>query len=120
MPEGALQPFAYSVTFSALAAAARLTQSIALGSDADFEAHKCCAYTDATDWETLIIDTSSGRGIVSPLAHGTNVFGTGQRPFILPVAHVFRAGGSIQVDVQNNDGAARDFYLTFWGIKRFR
>jgi hypothetical protein len=61
---------------------------------------------------------SSGQRLLSsaPVALN-NLFGTAQRPFVLPYTHIFRAGGGIGIDATGNTGAAQTVRLAFHGFK---
>lgn len=61
---------------------------------------------------------SSGQRLLSsgPVALN-NLFGTAQRPFVLPYTHIFRAGGGIGIDATGATGAAQTVRLAFHGYK---
>lgn len=61
---------------------------------------------------------ASGQRLLSsaPIALN-NLFGTAQRPFVLPYTHIFRAGGGIGIDATGATGAGQTVRLTFLGYK---
>lgn len=66
---------------------------------------------------TVQLRDSSGQRLLSSAAVNlANLFGTAQRPFILPYTHIFRAGGGIGMDVAATV-AADVIQLTFHGFK---
>jgi len=133
-----LMPFFYSTQYlaSVVAAGATITQNIPIQSDSHFVARyfTITAYTAglvvAVATPPLLIqfyDSGSGRTLFDSPQPIQNVMGgvaaaagTGSLPFILPEPWLIRAGGTIQVTV-NNLGAAAfnrvDVSLT--GIKVF-
>lgn len=68
----------------------------------------------------VILDTGSGRNIMSSAVPLNGMFGTGQLPFILPTPKVYKASGQIQVTVFNVGAANYNaVYLNFIGQKCF-
>lgn len=121
--EVSIMPFFYSTQFlaSVVAAGATVTQNIPIQSDSHFVARyfNISAYTAglvlAVATPPLLIqffDSGSGRTLFDSLQPVQNVMGgvaaaagTGSLPFILPEPWLVRAGGTIQVTL-NNLGAA--------------
>ncbi len=62
-------------------------------------------------------DTSGQRLLSSGPVPLANLFGTAQRPFVLPYTHIFRAGGGITIDATGTTGAAQTLRLAFQGYK---
>jgi len=62
-------------------------------------------------------DVSANRLLSSAPVAASNLFGTAQRPFILPFTHVFRAGGGITMDTTGTTGAAQVARYAFHGFK---
>lgn len=76
------------------------------------------AITQPDGGSTYQLRDSSGQRLLSsaPVALA-NLFGTAQRPFILPYTHIFRAGGGIGIDATGATGAAQTVRLSFHGFK---
>lgn len=76
------------------------------------------AITQPEGGSLIQLRDSSGQRLLSsaPVAIN-NLFGTAQRPYVLPYTHIFRAGGGIGVDATGNTGAAQTVRLAFHGYK---
>lgn len=64
-----------------------------------------------------IFDVASGAPLSSTALPAENFFGTAQLPAVWAVPYIFRAGSSIQVQVQNLSGTAHRVYCSFWGMR---
>jgi hypothetical protein len=65
-----------------------------------------------------VADSSSGKFMMDQQTPIANIFGTALQPFIwLWRARLYRPGGQIQVELQNNMAAAQDVRFTFTGFK---
>lgn len=62
-------------------------------------------------------DASGQRLLSSSPVAAANLFGTAQRPFILPYTHIFRAGGGITIEATGTTGAAQTARYAFHGYK---
>lgn len=70
--------------------------------------------------ETVNIrDSGSGRVLSNTAVAMDNYFGTVQQPNVLAQPKLFRAGGTVQVTVQNLEAVARNVRLAFHGAKLF-
>jgi len=76
------------------------------------------AITQPDGGSTYQLRDSSGQRLLSsgPVALN-NLFGTAQRPFVLPYTHIFRAGGGVSIDATGATGAAQTVRLSFHGFK---
>jgi hypothetical protein len=125
--------FVYSLYFASVAANAQANQSLNIEQDSDFAWSKSAyfASTDGEDGETndtrvlplatiQIQDTGSGRYLMNGPVALTDIYGTGELPFILPEDKIFVARSTIFVTVSNysSDGIV-NLYLTFIGTKLF-
>jgi hypothetical protein len=66
-----------------------------------------------------VSDQGSGRQLIKRPVPIADVFGTAQRPFILPYYHRFARSGSIDIQLTNQGIAAQVVRLTFAGTKIF-
>lgn len=67
-----------------------------------------------------IQDASSGRQLTSAPVQVSSMFGTAERPFILPFPRYFRANTQLMVTAVNYDSAVSyNLKLSFCGIKRY-
>lgn len=62
-------------------------------------------------------DASGQRLLSSAPVPASNLFGTAQRPFVLPYTHIFRAGGGITIEATDTTAAAQVAYYDFHGYK---
>ena len=127
------QSFSYSVNFTPIAANTTTSLPVNIQPDSDFVViSRTIAIQDPAAAGTfiqpnvapflvLITDTGAGvqlQDVAQPVA---NLFGTGQDPnVLLGVPVVFRRGGTIQVQLTNQDAAnARNVRMSFNGFKVF-
>lgn len=70
---------------------------------------------------TIVLqDTSSGRQLMSAPVEISSIFGTGERPYILPISRFFRANTQLMATVSNYDSAINyNLKLSFVGMKRY-
>lgn len=107
--------------------------SINIQADSDFVLQKLTYFADiakaAQTENTRVIplmsiqirDTGSGRDIIENATPVSNIFGTGQLPFILPTKKLFLARSTIAITVTNFDAAVTyNLQLAFVGYKVFR
>lgn len=88
------------ITFTALNQT--LNYAISLMSNAYFELYYLNHDTaQGGDYRLQVTDGSTGRSMFDTATPINNAAGTGQRPYIYPVTQVFRAKGSINVQVTN-------------------
>ncbi len=125
--------FVYEQDFSSLAANGSATANVAVQADSDFKLMKMTYMADiaggaVTDDARIIplvtvqiTDTGSGRALFSTPIPIPNIFGTGEIPFILPVARIFKARSNITVAVANySAGTTYNLRLSLIGTKVFK
>ena len=118
--------FTYEIDFtSPIAAGLNAVNSFTIQADSDF------LWTKATFVQVnaagsplasiLIQDTGSGRNLMNQAVPVTNIFGTGQFPFILPRQRIFVARAVVNITITNLDGvnAINSLRLSFIGEKGF-
>lgn len=103
----------YGINFLALAPNITVTGSISIEADADFRARKTTYQADvvglAQAESTRVIplctfqitDTATARNLSNIQIPVTSYFGTGERPFILPVPRIYRANSVLSFSVTN-------------------
>lgn len=117
------EAFTYNIRFNTIAASATNTGTANVSNDSDFVwTHASVVvtnsafttFTTATNVPMLveIKDAASGLDMQDAATHVSNLFGTAQLPFILPMPKIFRAGGQISARLQNQD-AANAFVVNF-------
>lgn len=124
--------YTYQNDFVAIGAGNTVVQSFAIEADSDFILHKLTYMADISNatqtdgsrviplCSILITDTGSGRILSSLGVPITNIFGTGEIPFILPVPRLFKARSSISLSVNNFSSATvYNLKLSFIGAKVF-
>lgn len=123
------ETFTYNIRFNTLAASATNVGSANVQNDADFvwvaasvvvTNAAFTTFTNALNVPVLaeILDASSGLQLQDQSTHLSNLFGTAQQPFLLPMPKIFRAGGQISARLQNQDAAnAFVINLAFHGFK---
>ena len=125
--------YVYEEDFLALAQGTTAVGSINIQADSDFVVQKLTYFADLaaakqTDSSRVvplvtiqITDSGSGRNLMEAPTPITNVFGTGELPFILPQPKLFLARSTISISVTNFD-AAEDYNLrlSLIGYKVFR
>ncbi len=111
-----------SITFAA--ASARVPLTLSVPQDADFVLVKLMA--DSGDAAPVqggalvnIIDQGSQRSLADAQVPLSTLFGTAQRPFILPMVHRFPRAGTIILDVTNTGAAAQRINFVLSGYKIF-
>lgn len=123
-------PYNYSIAFLALAANTTITGSISIEADADFIVRKTAYQADvvglAQTSSTIVIplvtfqitDTATARNLSNIQIPVTSYFGTGERPFILPMPRKYRANSVISFTVSNISAATvYNLRLTLIGEK---
>jgi hypothetical protein len=126
------KPFTYATSFLALAAASTVTNNIAIQADADF---LILAQTYAADVaaagqtvqtatnplaNVLLINTGTGENLMNQALPVTDIFGSGQFPFILPQPILLPARSNLAVQVNNRDAAQTyNLFLNFIGVKLY-
>lgn len=127
--------YTYEAEVRSLAAGASANDIINIEADSNFIMQKLTTFstigafpggvtTEATrDIPQVTIqlnDTGSGRNLNSNPVPIDNIFGTGQRPFILPNPRVFLRNSTIQVSFTNFSAATiYNIILTFIGYKLY-
>ena len=133
-PSGVIKDFyIYEEDFSALANGATATGSINIQADSDFVLQKLTYFADIaaavqTDSSRVvplvtvqITDTGSGRNLMETATPISNIFGTGEIPFILPQPKLFLARSNINITVANfSAGTTYNLRLALIGHKVFR
>lgn len=126
-------PFTYTTTFAALAAAANATNNINIQADSDFlilattyhanvanagQTVSTFTYPLAT---VLLTDSGSGRQFMDSDVSIPDMFGNGQFPFVWPQPKLMAARSTLVVKATNYDAAqAYNLRLNFHGVKLFR
>lgn len=129
-----LDLFVYQVpAFDNLAAGAVQTQQIIVQADSDFEWVQAvyefdlaaAQFTYSTrpmpNMSVVIVDTGSGRQLMSGSVPVTSLFGQPENPYVLPITRTFKANASVQFTVTNFDAATATGHLrlSLIGYKRF-
>jgi len=125
--------FVYQEDFSALASGATASGNINIQADSDFVVQKLTYFADiAAAVQTnssrvipltsvIVTDTGSGRNLMESALPISNLFGTGQIPFILPQPKMFLARSTITITLANFSAATTyNIRLSFIGYKIFR
>ena len=125
--------FVYEEDFSSLASGATSTGTINIQADSDFVLQKFTYFADlAAAAQTdsgrviplatvLITDSGSGRNLMESALPISNIFGTGDLPFILPQPKLFLARTTITVVLTNFSASSTyNIRLSFIGYKVFR
>lgn len=125
--------FVYQEDFSAIANGATASGNINIQADSDFVVQKLTYFADIaaavqTDSSrviplvsVLVTDTGSGRNLMESALPISNLFGTGEIPFILPQPKMFLARSTITVTLANFSAATTyNVRLSFIGYKIFR
>jgi len=110
--------FVYQENFLALASGATATGSINIQADSDFLLEELTFFADiagaAQTSSSRVIplvtvqisDTGSGRNLLESQVPIPSIFGTGERPFILPNPKLLAANSNLSLSVTNYDAAA--------------
>lgn len=125
--------FIYELDFASVAAAGTASSSFTVQADSNFLWQYGCyfadiagaAQTDSTRviplMSATVLDTSSGRQLMSSAVPIPSIFGTGQLPFLLPTPRFFRAQTQVTVNITNFSAAtAYVLKLQFIGTKFFK
>jgi len=134
MPQVIKDFYIYEEDFVPLLASATGIGSINIQADSDFVVQKLTYFAYADPTGTLqtpttriiptatvqITDSGSGRNLMEAPVPISNVFGTGELPFILPQPKLFLARTTITVSVTNLDDANVYIRLSLIGYKVFR
>jgi hypothetical protein len=125
--------FVYELDFGAVAAAGTASSSFTVQADSNFLWQyggffadiAGAAQTDDTRvlplMSATILDTSSGRQLMSAATPIPSIFGTGQLPFLLPTPRFFRAQTQVTVNIANfSVGTTYTLKLQFIGTKFFK
>lgn len=109
--------FTYTLSATTLAAAGTATSTVNIQADADFVCTQFCVMADVAGAaqttssivvplvRALINDTGSGRNLSDVAVDLSAIGGTGQLPYILPVARRFSARSTIQCTFTNYSNA---------------
>lgn len=121
--------FTYTAEFIPLPASSSATVIVPILADSDFELTALVGDVRALTTDespiagpairVLITDQGVGRSLMDVAQEWTNVVGTAQRPFLLPMPRTFRASSTIAVALTNDNAAARQVRLAFVGYKKF-
>ncbi len=78
-------------------------------------------FTNAANVPGLVqlSDSASGRQLQDQATHISGWFGTAQLPFFLQMPKIFRAGGQVNANVQNQSAGALTFRFSLHGFKVF-
>lgn len=121
--------FTYNLRFNTIAAGGTQVQTANVQNDSDFVwvqgavTVTNAAFTTFTAASSIpmlatLSDAASGMLMQDSATHISNLFGTVQLPFTLPFPKVFRKGGQISLQLQNQDGAnAFVVNVSFHGFK---
>lgn len=121
--------FVYNIRFNTIGAGGTATLTANVQNDSDFvwvqgvmtvTNAAFTGFTAATSVPMLVtlLDSASGVQLSDSATHVSNVFGTSQLPFVLPYPKIFRKGGQISAQLQNQDGGnAYVVNLSFVGFK---
>lgn len=125
--------FIYELDFASIAASGTASSSFTVQADSNFLWQYGAFFADiagATQTDSsrvvpaisaTILDTSSGRQLMSAAVPITSLFGTGQLPFLLPTPRFFRAQTQVTVNLTNFSAAtAYVLKLQFIGTKFFK
>lgn len=125
--------FTYEITAAALAAGGTFNGNIQILADSDFRLTKLSGFADIagaaqTDSSRVIplvtvniVDTGSGRSLMSAAVSWGELVGYGPLPFILPVPRIFKARTNIAVTLTNFSAATvYNLRLAFMGSKIFQ
>jgi hypothetical protein len=129
MPAKGRDFFTYRAEFLPLGALASVTVNVPIQADSDFQLTEITGdvrvlVTDETVVAapaTLVTiqDSGTGRLLMDGAILWTNIVGTAQRPFILPMPKEIRASSVIAVTLSDLSGNARNLRMAFVGYKIF-
>lgn len=125
--------YVYESNIPALASGASATDTINIQANSDFVLYQTIyAAFDGNGNVTYgtrqlplvtvqLTDTGSGQQLFSDNIPITNVFGTAQRPYVLPSPRRFRANTTLSISYNNFSlGTTYNLFLAFAGKKIFR
>lgn len=129
MAGGSRDFFTYSAEFLPLGSLATTTVNVPIQADSDFQLAELTGdVRDLVASETVIAtpailvtlqDQGTGRVLMDRAQLWTNIVGTAQRPFILPMPKEIRANSVMAVTVQNLIAAVKQIRVSFIGYKIF-
>lgn len=121
--------FVYSAEFLPIGASAAAQVRVPINGDSAFalmEIQGDCRdlVTNETSIATpamrlTLRDEGSGRILMDRAQMWTNIIGTAQRPFFLPIPKIIRANSVIVVELTNDAAAVRQVRISFVGYKIF-
>lgn len=126
--------FTYNIRFNTLAAGATATQTVSIQNDSDFVWVQGAMTVTSSNFTTFtssanlpfqpapflatISDSAAGVLLQDSATHINNLFSDIRLPFTLPYPKIFRKGGQLSVQLQNQDsGSAYVVNLSFHGFK---
>ncbi len=125
--------YVYEEDFGSIAAGASATGNVNIQADSDFVLQKLTYFADIgtaiqTDSSRVIplltvqiTDSGSGRNLMESAVPVSNLFGTGQLPFILPQPKLFQSRTTINITIVNFSSATTyGLRLSLVGYKVFR
>lgn len=125
-----LDPFTFSLNYTPATLSTTTNQTFLVQADSAFSLVKMTAVVTATDnttfqttgaWPFLVTlsDSGSGRDLMDTGVHLYNLFGSAERPFILPKPKLFDPNSTITGKLQNLSGTSYNVRLSFHGFKIF-
>lgn len=120
------QYFTYTMVFSGVASLASATAQLQIDASSDFlvVSQSIEAIDDVTTLAVAsaaliqINDSGSGTTLWNVPTPVTNLFGTAQLPFLLPMPRLFTANATMTGSLTNKTTAnATSFFLSFHGVK---
>lgn len=121
--------FVYTASLASLAAGASQADQVNIEADSDFMINKMMyAVYDAADGSSVtnpnmtvqITDSASGRTIFDEAQPLASIAGTGELPFVPPVAKLLRAKSTLTVTFANRDNATMyNIALSMAGTKLY-
>lgn len=124
--------FVYTINFLNLGAGSTQSSNLQIEADSDFKLVKLAQFSDIgydQDRSSYVIplvtiqitDTGSGRQLFNTPTPIPSLFGSGEIPFILPVARIFKARSSVAIQVNNfSTSSAYNLRLSLIGTKIFK
>ncbi len=125
--------YVYNLTFTALTIGTPQTVNVAVEADSNFILVKLTGFAEiAAALQThdtrivplvtlTIVDTGSGRQLLNGATAWSNIVGTGERPYFLPIRRKWKANSNISVVLTNVAvaGTVYNIRLSLSGIKDF-
>jgi len=116
--------FTYEADITAtIAASGATTYTLQIQTDSDFLWTKASFIQTGTGVPAILIqDNGSGRNLSTFAVPVSNIFGTGQLPFILPRQRIFQANASVTLNISEIGGTntITSLHLSFIGEKGFK